>query len=181
MSMTRSPTNFPYTATSYLTGSMTSILAGYIGMRIAVYTNTRVTYTCATSVHKGFICAFRGGQVLGFVLVGLAILNIMIIILIFKACWYNEYLAKALAAGQPMNNCPAGNNLDFETAQKQVWAKFEELQLSYWAAGYSGFNNAGTADTMADFKASSVYWSKSGSPSVNVLKSACTGAGESWT
>ena len=135
MSMTRAPTNFPYTATSYLTGSTTSIIAGYIGMRIAVYTNTRVTFTCAESCHRGFVTAFRGGQVLGFVLVGLAILNIMIIILIFKACWYNEYLGRALAAGQPMNNCPAGTNVDFEAAQKQVWAKFEELQLSYWAAG----------------------------------------------
>jgi len=109
MSMTRSPTNFPYTATAYLTGSMTSITAGYIGMRIAVYTNTRVTYSCASDVHKGFICAFRGGQVLGFVLVGLAVLNIMIIVLIFKACWYNEYLDKALAAGRPIDYCPAGS------------------------------------------------------------------------
>jgi inorganic pyrophosphatase len=116
MSMERAPTNFPYTATSYLTGSMTSILAGYIGMRIAVYTNTRVTYTCATSVHKGFICAFRGGQVLGFVLVGLAILNIMIIILIFKACWYNQYLNDALAAGRPIDQCPPGTNAGFEKA-----------------------------------------------------------------
>jgi len=179
--MTRSPTNFPYTATSYLTGSMTSILAGYIGMRIAVYTNTRVTYTCATSVHKGFICAFRGGQVLGFCLVGLAILNIMIIILIFKACWYNQYLTKALAAGQPMNNCPKGNNVDFLAAQKQVWAKFEELQLSYWAAGYSAFNPAGKANTMADFKASSVYWKQSGAPVNGVKSTACTGAGHVWT
>jgi len=38
------PTDFPYTAVSYLIGSVTSIIAGYIGMRIAVYTNTRVTF-----------------------------------------------------------------------------------------------------------------------------------------
>jgi len=44
-------TNFPYTATSYLLGSLTSIVAGYIGMRIAVYTNTRVTFKCASNVH----------------------------------------------------------------------------------------------------------------------------------
>ena len=41
-----SATNFPYTATAYLIGSGTSILAGYIGMRIAVYTNTRTTFMC---------------------------------------------------------------------------------------------------------------------------------------
>lgn len=51
MSMKRAPTNFPYTAFSFLTGSLTSIAAGYIGMRIAVYTNTRVTFLCCSSVH----------------------------------------------------------------------------------------------------------------------------------
>jgi len=117
MNMKRAPTNFPYTATSYLTGSMTSILAGYVGMRIAVYTNTRVTFTCCSDVHKGFITAFRGGQVLGFVLVGLAILNIMIIILLFKACWYNEYLKEVLAAVRPIDNCPDGDFAHIEAAQ----------------------------------------------------------------
>jgi len=94
MSNLEAPTNFPYTATSYLLGSITSIVAGYIGMRIAVYTNTRVTFKCASDVHAGFITAFRGGQVLGFVLVGLALLNLMIIVLLFKLAWYDEYLSK---------------------------------------------------------------------------------------
>jgi len=61
MNATVAPVNFPYTALSFTTGSLTSILAGYVGMRIAVYTNTRVTFTCCSSVHKGFITAFRGG------------------------------------------------------------------------------------------------------------------------
>ena len=39
-------TNFPYTAIAFLVGAGTSILAGYIGMRIAVYTNTRTTFQC---------------------------------------------------------------------------------------------------------------------------------------
>lgn len=46
------PTDFPYTAVSYLVGSITSIIAGYIGMEIAVYTNTRVTFQCAYGATK---------------------------------------------------------------------------------------------------------------------------------
>jgi len=42
--MDKSPTNFPYTATAFLIGAITSIIAGYVGMRIAVYTNTRTTF-----------------------------------------------------------------------------------------------------------------------------------------
>ena len=83
------PTDFPYTATSYLIGSITSIIAGYIGMKIAVYTNTRVTYQCVTDVHAGFLATFRGGQVLGFVLVGLALLNLMIIVIVYRAAWWS--------------------------------------------------------------------------------------------
>jgi len=92
MGMTKNPTNFPYTATAYLIGSATSILAGYIGMRIAVYTNTRTTYMCCKSTNDGFITALRGGQVLGFTLVGLALLILHLIIVTFKATWFDATL-----------------------------------------------------------------------------------------
>jgi len=183
MNMHRAPSNFPYTATSYLTGSMTSILAGYIGMRIAVYTNTRVTFTCCSSVHKGFITAFRGGQVLGFCLVGLAILNIMIIILLFKACWYNFYLDEALAAGRPIDHCPNTSNAGVEAAQAQIWTWFENLTHQQWSVGFKGYagetfvdsatkhvtfkasTGATAADysTVTDFKAASVWYNRSDS------------------
>lgn len=65
---------FPYTTLAFLIGGTTSIICGYIGMRIAVYTNVRTTKECAIDIHRGFIVAYRGGQVLGFILVGLALL-----------------------------------------------------------------------------------------------------------
>jgi H+-translocating diphosphatase len=86
------PTNFPYTATAYIIGSATSIAAGYIGMRIAVYSNTRTTFMCCRDVNDGFLTAFRGGQVLGFILVGLAILILEIILIIYKAAWFDGAL-----------------------------------------------------------------------------------------
>ena len=86
-------TNFPYTATSFLIGSGASILAGFIGMRIAVYTNTRTTFMCCESTNAGFLTAFRGGQVLGFVLVGIALLVLHLIIVTFKFTWFDGELA----------------------------------------------------------------------------------------
>jgi Na+/H+-translocating membrane pyrophosphatase len=86
------PTNFPYTALAFIIGAATSILAGYIGMRIAVYTNTRTCFQCCSSTHAGFITAFRGGQVLGFTLVGLALLVLHLILVTFKATWFNGQL-----------------------------------------------------------------------------------------
>lgn len=50
-----------YTTISFLVGGMTSILSGYIGMKIAVYTNVRTTKECATDISNGFVVAYRGG------------------------------------------------------------------------------------------------------------------------
>lgn len=50
-----------YTTIAFIVGGVTSILAGYIGMKIAVYTNVRTTKECATDIHNGFVVAYRGG------------------------------------------------------------------------------------------------------------------------
>ena len=76
-----------FTTIAFLIGGFTSIISGYIGMRIATYTNVRTTYECAEDIHKGFVVAYRGGQVLGFCLVGLALLILQIIIIIYKAIY----------------------------------------------------------------------------------------------
>jgi inorganic pyrophosphatase len=59
-------------------------------MRIAVYTNVRTTKECCIDIHKGFIVAYRGGQVLGFVLVGIALLVLQLVIIIFKATYLSD-------------------------------------------------------------------------------------------
>ncbi len=54
-------------------------------MRVAVYSNVRTTKECATDIGKGFLVAFRGGEVLGFFLVGMALLVLMILLIIYKS------------------------------------------------------------------------------------------------
>jgi len=79
-----------YTTIAFLIGGFTSIVSGFIGMKIAVYTNVRTTYECASDIHKGFVVAYRGGQVLGFCLVGLALLILQILIIIYKSMYNPE-------------------------------------------------------------------------------------------
>jgi inorganic pyrophosphatase len=117
------PTNFPYTATAYIIGSGTSIVAGYVGMRIAVYSNTRTTFMCCRDVNDGFLTAFRGGQVLGFVLVGLAILVLELIIIVYKAAWFDGQL-EALKAS------------DVSDAEKNAQVKALVRRLFELVAGY---------------------------------------------
>lgn len=89
---------FPYTTFSFLVGAFTSMAAGYLGMTIATITNVKTTYLCCgfeedranpedkgmMGRFRGFKAAFQGGQVLGFGLVGLALIFLEILILSFK-------------------------------------------------------------------------------------------------
>ena len=79
-----------YTTISFLIGGFTSILAGYIGMRIAVYTNVRTTKESATDISNGFHVAYRGGQVLGFCLVGMALLILCVLIIVLSAVFFSS-------------------------------------------------------------------------------------------
>ena len=75
---------FPFTMFAFIVGAVTSMLAGYIGMKIATACNYKTTYLCNIDIDDGFKVAYRGGQVLGFVLVGLALLILEILILSYK-------------------------------------------------------------------------------------------------
>ncbi len=86
---------FPYTTFAFLVGAGTSMLCGYIGMKIATICNYKTTYLCATDKAAGFVCAFQGGQVLGFCLVGLALLILEIIILCYRAAINPTEIAEA--------------------------------------------------------------------------------------
>ena len=64
----------PYTTIAFLLGAFTSIVSGYIGMKIAVRANVRTARESIDSLESAFIVAFRAGLVLGFTLVGLGLL-----------------------------------------------------------------------------------------------------------
>ena len=59
-------------------------------MMIAVKTNYRTTFSCKKSLGDGFVVAFRGGAVLGFVLVGLGLLNLIILVVAYMSMFLPE-------------------------------------------------------------------------------------------
>ena len=80
-----------YTTFAFCLGALTSIVSGYIGMRVAVYTNVRTTKECAASgIAKGFVVAYRGGQVLGFTLVGLALGVLHLLITVYRSLYLDQ-------------------------------------------------------------------------------------------
>lgn len=82
-----------YTVTAFVAGALTSVVSGFIGMWIATRANVRVAYEAYRYGRKGqnekkfseaFNVAFKGGCVMGFCLVALALFNLTILIMIFN-------------------------------------------------------------------------------------------------
>lgn len=73
-----------WTVISFVLGAVISILSGFLGMRIAVAANVRTTKECSMSLSRGFVVAYKAGSVLGFCLVGLALLFLTLLIMIYR-------------------------------------------------------------------------------------------------
>ena len=65
-----------YTPFAFVTGGLFSMLAGFIGMKIATASNARTAQAASESLNKGLRVAFSSGSVMGFTVVGLCILDV---------------------------------------------------------------------------------------------------------
>ncbi|MBR9700027.1 sodium/proton-translocating pyrophosphatase, partial [Candidatus Woesearchaeota archaeon] len=69
----------PLTAYSFLTGAILSVLAGFIGMKIATIANVRTTQAARKSLGGALKVAFSSGSVMGFSVVGFGLLGVAIL------------------------------------------------------------------------------------------------------
>ena len=74
-----------YASVAYVVGSVTSMICGYIGMKIAVKSNFRTTYMAITSLSDAFKTAFRAGCVMGFSMISISLLILIILFESYKA------------------------------------------------------------------------------------------------
>lgn len=68
----------PWTPFAFLTGGFFSGLSGYLGMKTATNASNRAAAAAAKSLNQGLQVAFRSGAVMGFVVVGLGLIDISI-------------------------------------------------------------------------------------------------------
>jgi len=125
-----------FTTVSFFSGVLTSVICGFIGMRVAVFTNARTARQAEKGLREGqsampgdghdvkalqaapgfelaFDTAFRGGCVMGFALVSLALVVLFILIQAYSLYWTDAYGSddKAREATKHMYEAIAGYGL----------------------------------------------------------------------
>lgn len=73
------------TTIAFVVGGLTSILCGFLGMKIAVATNVKTTHQCWLNLPSGFEVAIQGGSVMGLSLVSLGVLALYALIKYFES------------------------------------------------------------------------------------------------
>lgn len=73
-----------YGAIAFVIGALTSMLCGFIGMKIAVAANFRTTYKAMSSLSSAFQTAFKAGCVMGFSSVGIGLGVLVTIMLVYS-------------------------------------------------------------------------------------------------
>jgi len=77
-------TDLPRTAISYVLGAVSSALAGYVGMYIAVRANVRTAAKAREGLNPALRVAFSSGAVMGMTVVGLSLFFISLLYLLFQ-------------------------------------------------------------------------------------------------
>ncbi|CAN6459500.1 unnamed protein product [Victoria cruziana] len=83
--------NAIFSTVSFLLGAVTSVVSGFLGMKIATYANARTTLEARKGVGKAFIVAFRSGAVMGFLLAANGLLVLYIAINLFKIYYGDDW------------------------------------------------------------------------------------------
>jgi len=71
-------------AIAFVFGASLSLLAAYIGLRVAVKANVRTANAARTSSAKAFTLAFRGGAVMGLSVVGLSLIGVSLLFWLYQ-------------------------------------------------------------------------------------------------
>ncbi|RLN08387.1 pyrophosphate-energized vacuolar membrane proton pump-like [Panicum miliaceum] len=83
--------NALFSTVSFLLGAITSVVSGFLGMKIATYANARTTLEARKGVGEAFITAFRSGAVMGFLLASNGLLVLYIAINLFKLYYADDW------------------------------------------------------------------------------------------
>jgi K(+)-stimulated pyrophosphate-energized sodium pump len=87
----------PFVPVAFLTGGFFSGLCGFLGMKTATYASSRTAQGASDSLNKGLKIAFRSGAVMGLIVVGFGLLDIVLWFVILNYLVFTpEHMAEGM-------------------------------------------------------------------------------------
>lgn len=87
----------PFVPVAFLTGGFFSGLCGYLGMKTATYASSRTAQGASQSLNNGLKIAFRSGAVMGLIVVGFGLLDIVLWFVILNYLVFTpEHMAEGM-------------------------------------------------------------------------------------
>uniref|UniRef100_A0A0E0KYQ2 H(+)-exporting diphosphatase n=1 Tax=Oryza punctata TaxID=4537 RepID=A0A0E0KYQ2_ORYPU len=83
--------NAAFTAVAFLLGATTSVVSGYLGMRVATFANARTALEARRGVGRAFTVAFRSGAAMGFLLASSALLVLFAAVNVFGLYYGDDW------------------------------------------------------------------------------------------
>jgi len=74
----------PFTPFAFITGGFFTALCGFVGLKVSTNANSRTAFAASESLNKALRVAFSSGSVMGFIVNGLAILEITVWYMLLK-------------------------------------------------------------------------------------------------
>lgn len=84
--------NGAFSTLSFFVGAATSILSGFLGMKIATFANARTALEARKGIAPAFMTAFRAGAVMGFTLAGLGLAVLSGLVFLLKAVYGDDWV-----------------------------------------------------------------------------------------
>lgn len=83
--------NAVFSTVAFLLGAATSVVSGFLGMKVATYANARTTLEARKGVGRAFVTAFRSGAVMGFLLASSGLLVLYVAINLFQLYYGDDW------------------------------------------------------------------------------------------
>uniref|UniRef100_A0A452Y2P2 H(+)-exporting diphosphatase n=1 Tax=Aegilops tauschii subsp. strangulata TaxID=200361 RepID=A0A452Y2P2_AEGTS len=83
--------NATFSMIAFLLGALTSVMSGYLGMRVATFANARTALEARRGVRRAFVVAFRSGAAMGFLLASSALFVLYVAINLFGVYYGDDW------------------------------------------------------------------------------------------